>query len=144
MNTKQDIGTKIMTRRKELKLSQEELADMVGVARQAVSAWERNFFVPKGKSLMVLSRALKAPLSFFVEEETAKAPSEGPSSLIQETLPTDAPLAFELAPFAHLYDYTQTRAHTARRGSRAEAIRILKLTINELEKADTLASEEML
>ena len=34
------IGTRIRTRRKQLRLSQEQLAEEVHVTRQAVSRWE--------------------------------------------------------------------------------------------------------
>ena len=40
MNTPQDIGTRISTIRRERGLTQDELADQVGVSRSAVAQWE--------------------------------------------------------------------------------------------------------
>src|SRR5260370_23393577 len=40
MNTPQDIGTRIRTVRRERGLTQDELADQVGVSRSAVAQWE--------------------------------------------------------------------------------------------------------
>jgi transcriptional regulator with XRE-family HTH domain len=40
MNTPRDIGTRIRTIRRERGLTQDELADQVGVSRSAVAQWE--------------------------------------------------------------------------------------------------------
>jgi transcriptional regulator with XRE-family HTH domain len=40
MNTPHDIGTRIRTIRRERGLTQDELADQVGVSRSAVAQWE--------------------------------------------------------------------------------------------------------
>ncbi|MDE6141658.1 MAG: helix-turn-helix domain-containing protein, partial [Bacilli bacterium] len=41
-----DLGEKIANLRKESKLSQEELAEKIGVARQTISKWELNETAP--------------------------------------------------------------------------------------------------
>ncbi len=40
MNTPQDIGTRIRAVRRERSLTQDELAELVGVSRSAVAQWE--------------------------------------------------------------------------------------------------------
>jgi transcriptional regulator with XRE-family HTH domain len=40
MSTPQDIGTRIRTARRQRSLTQEQLADQVGVSRSAVAQWE--------------------------------------------------------------------------------------------------------
>ena len=40
MNTPQDIGTRIRATRRDRGLTQDELADQVGVSRSAVAQWE--------------------------------------------------------------------------------------------------------
>lgn len=40
MNTPQDIGTRIRAARRDRGLTQDELADQVGVSRSAVAQWE--------------------------------------------------------------------------------------------------------
>ena len=122
MNTRHDIGAKIKQRRREMKISQEELANLTGVARQTVSAWEQNAFVPKGNNLVTLSHALKVPINFFVECETCELDEETSSRC--ETTSDGEPLSFALAPFAQIYDYVRTRARNGTRESRAEAVRI--------------------
>ncbi|HCX40190.1 helix-turn-helix transcriptional regulator, partial [Lactobacillus acetotolerans] len=46
MNDDKNVGQVIHNKRKELSLTQEDLAEKVHVTRQAVSNWERNKTVP--------------------------------------------------------------------------------------------------
>ena len=48
------IGQKIASRRKLLNLSQEALADQLGVSRQAVSKWESDGAIPEIDKLITL------------------------------------------------------------------------------------------
>ncbi len=50
-------------------------------------------------------------------------------------------LFFELALFVHIYNYARNNACSDTRESRDEAIRILKLTIDVIEKANASAEE---
>ena len=131
MDTRQDIGTKIRSRRRALKLSQEELAELTDVARQTVSSWERNTFAPKGPSLAALAKALRTSMDFFIEgrvdESDADRPDAGPF-----VWALDAPTTLELARFAQVHDHARKFAHTAPPDVRAEAVRILELTIEAL------------
>lgn len=52
------IGEKIYTKRKELNLTQEELASKVNTTRQAVSKWELNEAIPDTDKLNAISKAL--------------------------------------------------------------------------------------
>ena len=52
------IGEIIQARRTALGLSQEGLAELVGVSRQAVSKWELGDAVPDTDKLVPLARAL--------------------------------------------------------------------------------------
>ena len=51
------LGEKILFYRKQNKLSQEELAALVGVSRQAVSKWELGEATPEVEKLLALARA---------------------------------------------------------------------------------------
>ncbi len=53
------IGKGISARRKQLGLSQEELAGQLGVTRQAVSRWESGAALPSVDNMIELSRALQ-------------------------------------------------------------------------------------
>ncbi len=50
-----DLGNLIYTKRKEKGLSQEQLAEAVGVARQTVSKWENEETLPDVESLQKLA-----------------------------------------------------------------------------------------
>jgi len=52
------LGTIIQTKRQQLGLSQEQLAEQVGVSRQAVSKWEVGDAIPDTDKLVPLARAL--------------------------------------------------------------------------------------
>lgn len=50
-------------------ISQENLADMLGVSTQAVSIWERNENLPETKKLLAVAKALHLSLDYLVSEE---------------------------------------------------------------------------
>jgi transcriptional regulator with XRE-family HTH domain len=62
----ESIGTRIKMRRKELGLTQEELAQKVGVTYQAVSKWENNTSYPDIVLMGGVARALDTTLDKLV------------------------------------------------------------------------------
>ncbi len=71
------LGERIKKEREAKKLSQEELAEQIGVSRQAVSKWEGNLSVPTGSN----KRALCEILSFDLDE-TERKPKKYPASYL--------------------------------------------------------------
>lgn len=71
-----DIGRKIAERRKVLQLTQNELAERVGVSFQAVSSWEREEYAPDIEKLPRLARALVTSVAFLLEEQSAEGQPE--------------------------------------------------------------------
>lgn len=67
------LGTIIQKKRAERGLSQEQLAEQVGVSRQAVSKWEVGDAIPDTDKLVPLARAL----GITVDELLGNAPPEG-------------------------------------------------------------------
>ena len=63
------FGENLKTLRKENQISQEELAEMLGVSRQAVSKWERGDGYPEVDKLLILSRKLNVSLDRLRENE---------------------------------------------------------------------------
>lgn len=61
------LGKNIRNRREELKLSQEYVAEKLGVSRQAVSKWETNQSEPTANNLMKLAEIFEMPLSELVD-----------------------------------------------------------------------------
>jgi len=63
------LGQNIMKQRKALKLSQEYIAEQLGVSRQAVSKWETGQTEPTAKNLVELARLFDMTVSELVEPE---------------------------------------------------------------------------
>ena len=66
-------GSQIAIRRKQMKMTQQTLAEKLNVSFQAVSAWERDEYYPETEKLRSLAAALETTVSFLMEEEPAPA-----------------------------------------------------------------------
>lgn len=64
-----DIGKKILELRKKNNLSQEELAEKVGVARQTISKWELNETSPDLKQASLLAKIFNVSLDELVNND---------------------------------------------------------------------------
>ncbi len=67
-----DIGRRIAKKRRELQLTQNELAKRVGVSFQAVSSWEREEYAPDIDRLEKIAGALHTSVTFLVEGQAEK------------------------------------------------------------------------
>ena len=63
------IGSNIKTFREEHKLTQEQVADKIGVTFQAVSSWERDAYKPDTDKLLRLAELFDVSLSALVEDK---------------------------------------------------------------------------
>lgn len=63
------LGDKIRALRKTAGLSQEELGDMLGVSRQAVSKWEVNQSQPEIQNIIQLATIFKVPVNVILSDE---------------------------------------------------------------------------
>ena len=63
------LGSNIKNIRKERKLTQEQIAEKLGVSFQAVSSWERDEYKPDVDKLRLLAKTLDVSVSSLVEEE---------------------------------------------------------------------------
>ena len=61
--------------RKEKQLSQEELAEILDVSRQAISKWEQGIGYPEVEKLLLLSRKLRVSLDSLMETEITQEPN---------------------------------------------------------------------
>lgn len=61
-------GEKIKTKRKELDLSQEDLANKIFVTRQAISKWENDKATPTMTNLRELSEVFGVDMAYFIGE----------------------------------------------------------------------------
>ena len=64
------IGSNIRFLREEHKLTQEQVADKIGVSFQAVSSWERDTYRPDTDKLLRLAELFDVSVSALVEEKT--------------------------------------------------------------------------
>ena len=81
------IGEIIQRERTRLGLSQEKLAEQVGVSRQAVSKWELGDAVPDTDKLVPLARALEISVDTLLDhhpQETEETPAEEETSSEQD------------------------------------------------------------
>lgn len=64
------FGEKITTRRREIGLSQDALANMLGIRRGAVGHWESGRSIPSGlDQLHALASALKVSVCWLIDDE---------------------------------------------------------------------------
>lgn len=63
---------KLKARRKELKMTQKDIADQLGITYQAYSAWERGIKQPSREKVKLLEQILNAPKGYFTEVEIVR------------------------------------------------------------------------
>lgn len=81
----ESLGEKIHDLRKAKGLSQEELAEKVGVSRQTISKWESGSMQPTFDNIMLLCSTLGAEVEYFTDE-TGKM-----EAVHEEIVVSDAP-----------------------------------------------------
>ena len=82
--------------RKEKQLSQEELAELLDVSRQAVSKWEQGMGYPEVEKLLLLSSKLSVSLDSLMETEIAQKRTtqmQSATGIITITSPTEHVIA---------------------------------------------------
>ncbi len=67
------LGNNIHIKRKETGITQEDLANRLGVSRQAVSDWERDVKKPETQNLINLAKLLDASLDWLCADELVGA-----------------------------------------------------------------------
>lgn len=78
-----NISDRIQTLRRARGLSQEELADIVGVSRQAVSKWESEQSVPDLERIIILSDTFDVTTDYILKgiEQPTQTENKDPSSI---------------------------------------------------------------
>lgn len=76
------LGNKLSKLRKENNITQEQLADMLGVSRQAISKWESDSAYPETEKLLRLGRLYNCSMDYLLKDEIEEQTSANkPSSL---------------------------------------------------------------
>ncbi len=77
------LGEKISKLRKENNITQEQLASMFGVSRQAISKWESDVAYPETDKLLKMSEMFKCSLDYLLRDrETTQIP-QNKTSVVQ-------------------------------------------------------------
>ena len=63
------FGDKLANLRKQKNLTQEQLADMLGVSRQSVSKWESDISYPETEKLISLARLFECSTDYLLKDE---------------------------------------------------------------------------
>ena len=79
IKTSREIGEKIKSRRRELGISQEKLAEILGVTYQQVQRYENGMNKLNVENIQVIADALSVPVSYFFEPEKASRGGEKPA-----------------------------------------------------------------
>ncbi len=74
------LGEKLATHRKQNNYTQEQLAELLGVSRQAVSKWESDLAYPETEKLIKLSELYDCSLDYLIKD---KQPEEAQSDAQQ-------------------------------------------------------------
>lgn len=72
------LGEKLKSCRTKKKLSQEKVAELVGVSRRAVTKWENNQTVPNSNNLITLASIYGISLDELVTEKQEEEKNENP------------------------------------------------------------------
>jgi DNA-binding XRE family transcriptional regulator len=81
------FGENLKTIRKEKNMSQEELAEMLNVSRQAVSKWEQDIGFPEMEKMLTLSKELNVSLDDLMgHEEIANKSQKGTAPVSREIM----------------------------------------------------------
>lgn len=91
-----EIANRLVTLRKEKGFSQEQLAEKIGVSRQAVSKWERSEASPDTDNLIILARLYEVSL-----DELLRTEDEIPQPELEAEEPAD-----KIAPVAEIAEET--------------------------------------
>lgn len=63
------IGEKIKARRKELKMTTEELGRLIGVQRSAITKYEKGHVDLKSKQIQAIAKALEVPPVYLLPDD---------------------------------------------------------------------------
>ncbi|WP_338510117.1 LexA family protein [Erwinia aphidicola] len=83
---KTTVGERIRARRKELRLTQKDLAAKVGVSHVSISQWEKDETSPRGDNLLALAKAMGVTAHYISTGEEA-ASNVSPSTMGTKRIP---------------------------------------------------------
>ena len=96
------LGEKLAKARKENNITQEQLADKLGVSRQSISKWESDVAYPETDKLIRMSELFNCSLDYLLKEDMTEREEKTETHAVQVT--TVAPLGFSISRLLN-YEY---------------------------------------
>lgn len=107
------LGHKLSKLRKENNYTQEQLADVLGVSRQAISKWESDVAYPETDKLIRICKLFNCTTDYLLLEENDFAGIRNQNSSACECLPDNQLLMNELQKYVDtLFSYQRKNAKT--------------------------------
>lgn len=91
-NQPESAGARLARLRRAQNITQEELAERLGISRQAVSKWESDLAYPETDKLLTLSRLYGCTVDYLLTGEEPVPPCPEPKSEPQDSSATTDPL----------------------------------------------------
>ena len=89
------VGKKIADARRDKNLTQEQLAELMGVTRQSVSRWESDLAYPEMDKIVILSELLGVSCDYLLKDIDGEPDSSNPvTRLLRQMLGKDVKLIF--------------------------------------------------
>ena len=90
MDMNQHLGERLKSRRKELKLTQQDIAERVNVSKTSVVFWEKGENIPKHESLLLLANTLSTSPEWLLKGDgVITVPAGRPMIVTKEEHPHD-------------------------------------------------------
>src|SRR5262249_37460221 len=121
------VGQRIRQRRTLLGMSQEKLAEAIGLTFQQVQKYERGANRVGSSRLFDFARVLEVPISYFFEDMEANVATKSPSRLMGVSEARLQPFAIEPDPLARRETLELVRAYY-RIGETSVRKRVFELT----------------
>lgn len=88
------IGARVRLRRLNLRMSQEDLSNRLGVTFQQIQKYEKGVNRVSASRLLQLAAALRVPVQYFFDGLDVEKDAPPPDGMAEETPPLDPYLAF--------------------------------------------------
>lgn len=131
------LDEKLVSLRKEKRLTQMKVAEELDVSRQAVSRWESGVAVPSTENLKCLSTLFGVPMDYLLNDEAERAQQEQRETQDQKESPNKRQrikgLAMAVLIALVCISVVAWQYFGARQGSDGEEVPIEKMVEDQLE-----------
>lgn len=94
--TSETLGRRVLRRRKDVRLTQRDLAKALGISHATISLWESDNTEPSGKNLFALAKVLQCSPTWLLFGDEDKEPGEPVAPTTEPLLSPDEQEVLEL------------------------------------------------